>query len=270
MLVLRRELLRSAMGLAAGGTAPAFAAEGRGSAVAKPAPGLKHRAYSGKVLYITEGKGEMGRERFTVTVQPNGLRTLRAMCEMDDDQLLRDVVSTVDGEWRPQVAFVQLTVQQQFQGATWYHFSNHLAECAGVTVQQGRFAQSFTLDEAADSFGTHPVHNDAWALARIRRAKGNTADMQIAAFTTSTLPNGGSGPALIPLAKGFSKLEVLGPEKVKVPAGTFTAEHFRFTIAHTDDALDIWSMGEDCIPVRLSSSHLKQYYELVELTGDPR
>ena len=49
---------------------------------AKPAlpPGPLHRSYRGKMLYITDGVGEMGREYFSVTVQPDGERTLRAQC----------------------------------------------------------------------------------------------------------------------------------------------------------------------------------------------
>ena len=57
--------------------------------------GPLHRHYRGKMLYLTDGVGEMGREFFSVTVQPDGERTLRAQCEMDDDRLLRDVVHLV-------------------------------------------------------------------------------------------------------------------------------------------------------------------------------
>ena len=41
---------------------------------AKPTlpPGPLHRSYRGKMLYITDGVGEMGREYFSVTVQPDG------------------------------------------------------------------------------------------------------------------------------------------------------------------------------------------------------
>ena len=38
--------------------------------------GMRHRAYRGRMLYLTDGVGEMGREFFSVTVQPDGERTL--------------------------------------------------------------------------------------------------------------------------------------------------------------------------------------------------
>jgi hypothetical protein len=52
---------------------------------------MKHRSYKGKLLYLTDGQGEMGRETFHVTIQPDGTRTMRATCEMDDDRLISDV-----------------------------------------------------------------------------------------------------------------------------------------------------------------------------------
>ena len=273
-MVERRDILRSVMGLAASGPviAAAGAAETPKASAAKPskATGIKHRRYSGKVLYITDGKGEMGRELFTVTIQPDGMRTMRAMCEMDDDQLLRDVVMTLDRNWHPATAFVQLTINQVFQGATWYRFTNSLIEAEGWNIQQGRFAQQFAVDGPIASFGAHPLHGDSWALARIRQAKGDYSNIQIQTYASSTASNGGTGPNLTPIKPGYTKFDYIGPEKVTVPAGTFTAEHFRFTILSKNDALDVWSYGEDCIPILLTSSLLKQRYELVELSGDPR
>jgi hypothetical protein len=78
---------------------------------------MQHRSYRGKVSYVTDGVGEMGREMFHVTIQPDGTRTLRATCELDDDRLLRDVVHTVDKDWRPVDAFVRLTIAEQTAGA---------------------------------------------------------------------------------------------------------------------------------------------------------
>jgi len=57
---------------------------------------MKHRSYRGRVDYIHDDIGERGREWFSVTVQPDGMRTLRSQCEMDDTRILRDVTYTVD------------------------------------------------------------------------------------------------------------------------------------------------------------------------------
>lgn len=56
---------------------------------------MQHRTYRYKINYIGP-QGERGREWCVVTVHGNGDRTIRARCEMDDSQVLRDVTYTVD------------------------------------------------------------------------------------------------------------------------------------------------------------------------------
>src|SRR5206468_816151 len=53
------------------------------------------RRYEGKVGYFGEGGVETGREFFSVTVETDGTRTLRSLCEMDQVNLIRDVTYTV-------------------------------------------------------------------------------------------------------------------------------------------------------------------------------
>ena len=157
---------------------------------------MKHRSYQGKVLYLTAGQGEMGREIFHVTIQPDGTRTMRATCEMDDDSLLRDVVMTVDSEWYPVDAFVRLTIEEKLVGSTWYTFTDYTAECQGVSAADGRFEQHFDSEKRIGFFGAHPVHGDAWGLARWKRDKEKSISELGPMFSTSHMPNGGSGPIL--------------------------------------------------------------------------
>lgn len=91
--------------------------------------GMTHRTYHGKVLYLTDGVGERGREYFHVTIQPNGTRTMQTTCEMDDDRLLRDVVVTVDKEWRQQGAFIRLSIVENLVGSSWFRFTAGVEEC---------------------------------------------------------------------------------------------------------------------------------------------
>ena len=98
---------------------------------------MRHRSYRGKVVYLTDNVGEMGREFFHVTIQPDGTRTMRAVCEMDDDRLLRDVVITLDPQWQPTDAFVRLTINEDFFGSSWFRFSPSEAECQALTKREG-------------------------------------------------------------------------------------------------------------------------------------
>jgi hypothetical protein len=230
---------------------------------------MRHRSYSGKVLYITDGKGEMGREMFYVTIQPDGTRTLRATCEMDDDRLLRDVVITLDDTWRPLDAFVRLTIQEAFSGVAWFRFTDTLAECEAYTAKEGRISQTFQTPSHAVSLGTHPVHSDAWGLARFKARKpGDEVETTGLNFTSSFSPNGGSGPYLMPSAGRITR-RYIGLEDIEVPAGRFKGHHFQMVFKEYPP-IDIWATGEDCIPIRLRWDLLKQTYDLVELNGDAR
>src|SRR5262249_7155471 len=154
----------------------------------------------------------------------------RVLCAIDNIQMLRDVSLTVDKDWTPVTGFVQLTIQQQFQGAAWYNFTDQLAACEGFNAQQGRFSQSFPLDGPANTFGAHPVHCDGWKLARIRQYKNDLSKMNVKAFTTSQAPMGASGPSLVPISPTFATYAYVGPETISVAAGKFAGEHFRFTV----------------------------------------
>jgi len=229
--------------------------------------GPLHRHYRGKMLYLTDDIGEMGREFFSVTIQPNGERTLRAQCEMDDDRLLRDVTLTVDKEWRPQDAFLRLTVDGVLLGSSWFHFGSRHAQCEGNTRSEGRFRQTFSTERDIESFGTHALHGDAWVVGRLRNWRGQPADFSLATFASSHLPNGASGPLLLPCGPGFSRIHDLGLIDVEVAAGQFTCRHIRIEVPGVDD-FEVWAGGEDCLPVRLRSEKLRQSYELIELDGE--
>jgi len=231
--------------------------------------GMRHRSYRGKFLYFSNGVGETGREYFSVTVQPGGERTLRAQCEMDDYRLLRDVVMTVGADWHPIDAFVRLSVEEQTVGSTWYSFSREYAECEGVTRAAGRISQRAQHPSGIECFGTHALHGDAWLVGRLRNYRGDMRDFEIASFATSTLANGGSGPDLIPIPPGFSTIRDLGLEQVTVPAGTFEARRVVIEVPGVDD-FEVWAYGDDCVPVKVVSHGLDQYYHLAELEGDAR
>ncbi|MDX2143876.1 MAG: hypothetical protein SFV19_11020 [Rhodospirillaceae bacterium] len=230
---------------------------------------MKHRSYRGKVSYITDGVGEMGREWFHVTIQPDGSRTMRAVCEMDDDRLLRDVVMSVNADWQPTDTFVRLTIEEKFFGSSWFRFTDTQAECQGYTVKEGRIDQVFDTPERTASFGTHPVHSDAWGLAEFKtRTPGEIAPRRGPVFSSSHLPNGGSGPYLMP-SPGVITRKYIGLENIEVKAGTFKGAHFQM-LFDKYPPIDIWATPVDCIPIRLRWDLLKQTYDLVELSGDAR
>lgn len=222
---------------------------------------MKHRTIRGKLLYLHDTRGETGREWFTVTVQPSGERTVRAQCEMEDRQVLRDVVWTMDADWRPIDAYVRLSLGGAWQGSGWFH-------CDGATVTgeihsaaAGRLHQRLELNQPPSIFGAHPVSGDAMKVAVFDRA--GPSRQTFTGVSTSPLPNGASGPIL---AARQLEFEYLDEEEVTVPAGTFPCAHFRW---HFEEfaPIDIWNCGKDCVPVKLRWDELDSDYVLSEFDG---
>lgn len=228
---------------------------------------MKHRSYRGTVSYLTDNIGAMGREMFYVTIQPDGTRTMRATCELHDDRLLRDVVATVDKNWYPLDAFVRLTIHEATAGSAWFRFTTSKAECEAMTAKEGRVRQEFEIDERVRELGTHPVHADAWGLAQVDRNNPQPQAPSLR-FSTSTQPDGGSGPLLVP-STGRKLRRYIGRETITVPAGTFDVVHFQDMFPDKPPA-ELWVTPEDYVPVRVQWSFRKQTYELLTLSGDAR
>lgn len=253
-MISRRQLLQSIpAAVLAAGADPVSAA-------------LNQRSYQGVMRYSLASR-ENGRESFFVTVQPDGLRTLRARCELDDDQLLRDVTLTVDADWRPMTAFIQLTIAGKLAGATWYRFAPNEIVVEGYNVVAGRISQRVPLTRPADAFGAHPIHGDAWNLARLRLAGGRRINAP--RFTSSSMSNGASGPGLVLLPENYLVYALAGRDTVTTSSGSYAADHFTMTVTAKKKVNHIWAYGADCIPVRMTTSDGRNY-ELVELTGDAR
>ncbi len=225
------------------------------------------KTLKGRIDYIHDRHGERGREWFTITVQPDGARTVRARCEMDDTRLLRDVVYSVDGEWRPLDSFVRLTQKGEFMGASWFRFEDTFVECEGVTKVDGRFSQRIAVEKRPTAFAPHPVVTDAWQPNQFDHSRPERIQEVISA-ASSPQDDGGTGPRLSIMT---FKLEYVGDETLTVPAGTFETGHYRLSSAFYTP-LDIWSRKEDFTFVRLYWDHLQSRYDLVEFeeTATPR
>jgi hypothetical protein len=204
---------------------------------------MQHRTIKGKISFITDDIGEMGREWFTVTVHTDGSRTMRALTEMDDDDLVRDITYSVDEKFRPLDCFVRLTINDRFQGSGWFHFTETHAECESVTVDAGRISQRWPLQGRAPLFTCHSVAADAWGNACFDYARKDETQTFFPRLTSSPLGNGGSGP---------------------VPAGKFTCDRLILNKGKIP-RFETWTSGPDFLPVQLRYDRLNQYYKLVEL-----
>ena len=135
---------------------------------------------------------------------------------MDDDGVLRDVVTTMDARWFPKDAYVRLCVGGEFEGSAWFLIDGNQAMCESWTKGAGRLKQTMTFDEPVRIFGGHPVSGDAMKPAHFNPS--GPATQEFLMVSTSPLPNGASGPIM---AARQGRFELVGEESVTVEAGTF-------------------------------------------------
>jgi len=228
---------------------------------------MHHETLRGRLVYRHLSGAERGRERFTMTAHADGTHTLRANCEIDLEGLLRDVVYTVNQQFRPVDAFVRLTLRERFLGSGWFLFTDREASCESYTAAEGRVSQRVAVSERPLVFGTHPITADAW-LTGAFSLKGPTQQFFTNGFISSYAFNGASGPLLHPIRFG---LEFLGVESVNVGAGSFDCRRFRFLLDDSEVAghppYEVWTTDDDArVCVKAWVGAPRDYvYELTDL-----
>lgn len=224
------------------------------------------RYYAGTVVSLGDGKGVRGIERFSVSVAPDGSRTLHATCEIFDRRVSKDIVYSVDRNFRPMDASIRLIKDGTLLGTGWFRFDESGAECEVFNRQIGRVSQRITRPDAFPSFGPHPLACDVWHLGVYDHRSGEKVQY-LDSVLSSVEHDGCSGPMLHPVRFG---IEFVGPETVTVPAGTFETHRYRFHLAgslpqeHPPE--ELWCLPDDFIIVKIRvDGYMATTYELTEL-----
>ena len=229
-----------------------------------------YRSVSGEVLYLHDDAGQVGHENFVITKDLNLNRTLRAICRIYQEDLLRDVTYTVDQNWVPQDAFVRLSVDGVFKGSSWFKFFGDIVECENFTKEAGRASQKQILKGPIQSFGAHPVSNDAWGCAAFDMSRPSEKQYFDNVVTTSKTAHGNTGPSIMLTEKYIS---FHGKENISVPAGNFDVNYYQISWNGREDMknwppIHIWATHDDFIIVKIRWDHLKSDYVLNRLDLD--
>lgn len=229
--------------------------------------GAGRRHYSGVIEAIGDETGLRGTERFSVSVAPDGSRTLHATCEIFDRQLSKDIVYSVDRDFRPIDSYIRLIKDGSLQGTGWYRFNGTEIELQSWNRDLGRIDQRVTLPSPIETFGPHPLSCDIWHLAAYDHQKGGIQAME-RTYLSSLEHDGSGGPMLLPIRFG---LEYRGRETITVRAGTFEVDSYLFHLAgslpkeHPPE--ELWCLPDDFVFVKIRvGGYLATTYELVELS----
>lgn len=229
--------------------------------------GGPRRWYAGVVESIGDEVGLRGIERFSVSVAPDGSRTLHATCEIFDRAVSKDVVYSVDRSFRPTDAFVRLIKDGSLLGTGWYRFDRQQAEVQSWNRTLGRVDQRFALERPVPTFGPHPLSCDVWHLAAFDHSRPERVQRLEGTMMSSLEHDGCSGPMLHPINFG---IEFLGPERITVRAGTFDVDRYCFHLAGSlpveHPLEELWCLRDDFIIVKIRvGGYLATTYELTEL-----
>ena len=228
------------------------------------------RTRRGLIRYLTfephrHGQ-ERGRERFHMTFQEDGRRTLSAVCESDDPpSVLRHVTMTYGSDGRPTEAFVRMDVGGQYMGSGWFDLRERQASLEGRNARGGRLSSSVELDAPLAFIGCDPIVSDAWHMANYDLSKG-PGRQHTDGVLSSADARGATGPMLWTLKTG---MHFVGPEHIEVAAGTFDALHFQIVdtagqMQEEHPPYDIWTTSDGDYVALRSEGSLRRY-ELMEL-----
>ena len=224
------------------------------------------RHYAGTVVSTGDEVGGRGIERFSVSVAPDGSRTLHATCEIFDRRVSKDVVYSVDRDFRPIDAYVRLVKDGTLLGTGWFRFGERWAELEAFNRQIGRITQRIERAGIVPTFGPHPLACDVWHLAAYDHRAGPKVQY-LDSMLSSVEHDGCSGPMLHPVRFG---IEFVGAEEITVAAGRFATHRYRFHLAgslpeeHPPE--ELWCLPDDFIIVKIRvDGYLATTYELTEL-----
>lgn len=199
-----------------------------------------------------------GQEDWTLTVHPDGTRTVQAFVDLRDGDHQTNVILRVAETFRPLEGFVNFWRNGNFGGSGWYRIEGTDLS-ASVAGPRGHVIHRIEVPRHM-SLRVHPVITEGWQLWAYDRAKGGS--QQGALYNVVTIGN--------PPVPGVGvllehRMEYLGVETVDVPAGEFTADHYTFY----DGRYDIWLWGPDRILVRYANFGNGHEYRLSTLETGP-
>lgn len=215
---------------------------------------------TGRIAYRGADGVPLGEERFDL-IEYDGGRSLRAICEMHDIGLLRDVSIAMDDNWLPLDGFSRITRAGRPVASSWFRVDAGSVHVESMIHGAGRMTQAFRNDPSITYLGLHPLQGDALVTARAAHDRVGE-QTTVRALTNSIAENGDRGHYATPVS---IEVAFLGEENLDVAAGGFRARKFALRWSPDWPPAHIWVRREDCIFLKLTWSQISNWYELVEL-----
>lgn len=222
------------------------------------------RWYKGSYDYgYLDKDGIRGHEDFTVTVHPDGTRTVETFVDLRELGHQSNAILRVDGRFRPMDGYSSFWRFGAYGGAArfWVDTSNGGQDIlrGDIVGPRGHATHNVAVPDRF-SLRLHPVIIEGWQVWAYDKSEPGPQTVPL--YNMVTTSNTG--------VKGVGMLQdnviaFHGAETVETPAGTFEADHYTFY----NGRYDIWLHGEDQILVRYVVPSNGREYRLTRLEVGP-
>ncbi|MEQ8733805.1 MAG: hypothetical protein RIC29_02705 [Rhodospirillaceae bacterium] len=206
-----------------------------------------------------------GHEDWTITVHPDGSRTVEAFVDLREQGHQSNVILRVDQNFRPLDTYANFWRFGAYGGAARFWLETRQRPQTdilngNIIGPNGNATLALEVPEAF-SLRVHPVITEGWQVLFYDHTKPSPQTVPLYNMVTT------SGEGI----KGIGQMvdnEIIyhGRETVTVPAGTFEADHYTFYFGR----YDIWLWGDDQVLVRYVAKANNREYRLTKLEVGPR
>jgi hypothetical protein len=215
----------------------------------------------GRIAYRDGAGAEKGCERFEWLTHAGG-RTLRAVCEMDALDLIRDVSLSLDRDWRPVDGFCRVLMGGRTAASSLFLAHGEVVRFEAQIDGLGRMSQTIPAPGGLAYLGLHPVTNDG-LITQLRGEDAPGVFRTFHGLTNSKSANGEIGLYAMPT---HIDVAFIGYETITVAAGQFDARRFALRWAPDWPPADVWVRRHDCVFLLLRWSMIEDWFELTDFT----
>jgi hypothetical protein len=206
---------------------------------------IRPLTWEGEVwLHAPQGGAQLY-ERYAVTINPDGSRTLKTLTVSPNGTLVRDVHQSVSRDWQPLHGSSRVHLDGRAQGVVSKWVSP--GEIHSTVHVDGDFSyERFVAPAGRFSIGFHPIADEAWKMALIDASRTGRSPL-----TTHTCSPTWNGRTIEHGRTVTSEVDYLGPETRDVDGVALPCHAFLW---HTPFAkqLKVWAWGEHYLFAGLS------------------
>ena len=223
---------------------------------------LKHREIKYSIDYLDSNNKKRGEEPCIVSIHSDGSRIFRATSKIFDSEIIRDVIYTVDKNFKPIECYITIRQFDKLISSSFFLFTKNTIYLNGVNSKNNFISQKKETGPIK-SFISHAVAADVWHSANIIKKTSIGIQKISPIYSSSHLPNGASDSTIF---RWDLKAKFIKITEVQTKAGIFEAEHIQYFDKDNSLWLEMWCTNDiDRIMLKMYYPVYNSYYVLKQL-----